>query len=85
MTDTELLETETEREFGNEKGKLVLQPLGMLVIEFLIANFDALFQYEYTKEMEAMLDMIAKGEKVWHELCGECLKQIENLSEVSKL
>ena len=81
LTDTELLETETEREFGNEKGKLVLQPLGMLVIEFLIANFDALFQYEYTKEMEAMLDMIAKGEKVWYELCGECLKQIENLSE----
>tara|TARA_B100000902_G_scaffold397102_1_gene459906 strand:+ start:6236 stop:8593 length:2358 start_codon:yes stop_codon:yes gene_type:complete len=81
LTDTELLESETEREFGNEKGKLVLQPLGTLVIEFLIDHFDTMFQYEYTKNMEAMLDVIAKGEKVWHELCGECLKEIEILSE----
>ena len=42
---------------------MVLQPLGCLVIEFLIDNFDALFQYEYTKTMEENLDVIAKGEK----------------------
>jgi DNA topoisomerase-1 len=81
LTDAELLERENIREFGNEKDKMVLQPLGLLVVEFLIDKFDTLFQYDYTKDMEHSLDMIAKGEKVWHELCGECLEQIETLSE----
>lgn len=81
LTDVELIESESEREFGNEKDKMVLQPVGSLVIEFLIAHFDGMFQYEYTKDMEHRLDLIAKGEKVWYELCAECLEQIEDLSE----
>ena len=76
----ELSEIETSREFGNEKNKLVLQPLGMLVLEFLLKHFDSLFDYTYTKNMEDTLDLIAKGEKVWNELCQECLSQIEELS-----
>ena len=32
----ELEETVNEREFGNEKNKLVIQPLGKLVLEFLL-------------------------------------------------
>jgi len=81
LNDNELIESESMREFGNEKDKMVLQPLGSLVIEFLVANFDAMFQYEYTKEMEHRLDLIAKGENVWHDLCGECLEQIKDLSK----
>ena len=76
----ELSEIETTREFGNEKNKLVLQPLGMLVLEFLLKHFDSLFDYTYTKNMEDTLDLIAKGEKIWNELCQECLTQIEDLS-----
>jgi DNA topoisomerase-1 len=76
----ELSEIETNREFGNEKNKLVLQPLGMLVLEFLLKHFDSLFDYTYTKNMEDTLDLIAKGEKIWNELCQECLTQIEDLS-----
>lgn len=81
LSDNVLSEIVNMREFGNEKDKMVLQPLGSLVIEFLIDHFDAMFQYEYTKTMEQCLDKIAKGEKVWYELCGECLEQIEELSE----
>ena len=36
---------ETKREFGNEKGKLVIQPLGIIVIEFLEKHFAQLFDY----------------------------------------
>ena len=39
----DIFEIETKREFGNEKGKLVIQPLGIIVIEFLIKKFDILF------------------------------------------
>ena len=80
LEDCEISENESEREFGNEKDKLVIQPLGILVIEFLISQFDELFQYNYTKSMEDTLDIIAKGDKIWYELCKECLDQIKHLS-----
>jgi DNA topoisomerase-1 len=73
----ELTQIETEREFGNEKNKLVLQPLGSAVLNFLLQYFDPLFQYTYTKKMEESLDLIATGEKIWHELCQECLEEID--------
>lgn len=78
LVKDELEEIEDIREFGNEKNKLVLQPLGLMVLEFLLKHFGNLFNYEYTKNMENNLDVIAKGNKIWHELCGECLKTIED-------
>ena len=80
LENDELTEEETSRVFGNEKNKLVIQPLGILVVEFLIDKFDKLFKYEYTKNMEDTLDIIAKGDRVWHTLCDECYKEINSLS-----
>ena len=77
----EIYEIETKREFRSEKGKLVLQPLGKIVIEFLEKHFNDLFYYDYTRLMEDSLDKIAKGEFVWHELCDTCNKQIDKLVE----
>ena len=72
------IETTTEvKEFGSEKNKLVLQPTGLLVIEFLIKHFDELFEYDYTRNMESMLDKIANGEKKWTDLCNDCNKNID--------
>lgn len=81
LEDTDLSEIETEREFGNENNKLVIQPIGIIVMKFLIEHFNDLFNYDYTKDMEDTLDLIAKGGKQWYELCNECLKQILNLSK----
>jgi len=76
-----LTEIEDEREFGNEKNKLVIQPLGIIVIEFLLKHCEKLFNYEYTKNMETNLDIIAKGNKIWHSLCSECLTDINECSK----
>ena len=76
----ELEETENQKEFGNEKNKLVIQPLGIMVIEFLLKHFDELFVYEYTKKMEDSLDLIAKREMIWYNLCRQCLDVIIKLS-----
>ena len=51
---------ENTRIFGEEKNKLVIEPTGTIVIEFLIKKFDPLFVYPYTKNMEDTLDEIAK-------------------------
>jgi len=85
LIKNELEEIEDEREFGNEKKKLVIQPLGVLVLEFIIKHFDKLFDYEYTKNMEEALDTISKGNKVWYTLCGECLTDIDECSKDLKM
>jgi DNA topoisomerase-1 len=52
LTNGEIFEIENKREFGNEKGKLVIQPLGKIVMEFLDKHFSEVFNYNYTKDME---------------------------------
>ena len=39
LENNELEEIETDREFGNEKNKLVIQPLGIMVLEFFDKTF----------------------------------------------
>ena len=81
LIDDELEEIENDRIFGNEKNKLVIQPIGIIVYEFLEKHFDDMFNYDYTKNMENDLDKISKGKKIWHTLCDECNTQITELSK----
>ena len=76
----ELSEEESTRLFGEEKNKLVIEPTGLMVIEFLIKQFNSLFVYPYTKNMEDALDEIAKGAKLWQSLCRTCFDEINKLS-----
>ena len=84
LENDEITEIETTREFGNEKNKLVIQPTGILVIELLIEKYPVLFDYEYTKNMEDILDVIANGEKNYYELCSDCLNIINKTPKANK-
>ena len=75
----DIFEVENKREFGNEKGKLVIQPMGVIVMEFLEKHFNDLFDYNYTCIMEDSLDKIAKGDAQWVDLCKSCNTQIDTL------
>ena len=79
LENGEIFEIESKREFGNEKNKLVLQQLGVIVMDFLEKNFNDLFNYNYTKQMEDDLDKISQGSKIWYELCRDCNEQISIL------
>ena len=79
LSNGDIFEIENKREFGNEKGKLVIQPLGIIVMEFIDKHFSGLFNYSYTKQMEDELDKIAKGGAIWYNLCETCNKQIDIL------
>jgi len=73
ISENKSIESKTEvREIGGESRKLVIQPLGIVVIEFLLEHFAPLFEYEFTKNMENQLDEIAADGMVWHELCYKC-------------
>ena len=78
-------ELEEQRQFGNEKNKLVIQNTGTLVIELLVKLYPTVFDYEYTKNMEYNLDIIAHGNKNYWELCLECLREINNLNNLNNL
>lgn len=84
----EINEIEIKKEFGNEKNKLVIQPLGIIVIEFLVKYFEQLFDYDYTKKLEQDLDLVSKGEKTKLDVCKLCDnnidKQITIMNELNK-
>ena len=80
----EIIEEEVERELGGEKGKLVIKPMGIMVMEFLLEYYERLFCYDYTKKLEDELDKIAKGELLYPQLCKETYDNIEQLSKKLK-
>lgn len=75
----ELTEHVTKRAFGNEKNKLVITQLGIVVIEYLITNFDKLFNYEYTSLMENELDQVANGKNGYVDICRNCYTELNDL------
>ena len=72
LKNSRLEENESSIIVGNEKNKLVITSLGVVVIEFIIEKMEELFNYEYTKNMEFELDLIASGNKIWHTSCQSC-------------
>ena len=80
LNEHNITENKCKREFGNEKNKLVILPLGILVIEFLVEKFGTFFNYDYTKEMEDELDNIANGKKEWSSLCDTCNTSLTQLT-----
>ena len=70
-----------EKEMGAQKNKLVIQPIGILVIEFLMKHYAPLFDYNYTKQMEDQLDIVANGGAEWNSLCATCNEEIEKLEQ----
>lgn len=70
---------------GNESNKLVIQPIGVIVIEFLMEHYEELFSYDYTKIMEVELDNIFNGViDDWTQVCKTCDNKIKDLSKPLK-
>ena len=84
LENDEITELETTRDFGNEKNKLILQPLGKIVMEFLDKHFLELLNYDFTREMEDDLDKISKGNHVWSELCKRCNDKLDAIIDEVK-
>ena len=79
--EEEINEIEVERTFAAEKNKLVITPVGIIVIEFLLRTFESLFNYEYTSEMEKNLDMVSQGTMDYKKICKSCDDEIALLSK----
>ena len=87
LEKNEIIKNVSNKTFGNEKNKLIIQPIGILCIEFLTKYFNELFSYEYTENMETILDSISSGKEIlWYNICKDSYNQIKILSKgLSKL
>ena len=50
---------------GSDKGKLVPTDIGMIVNDFLVANFKNILDYSFTAQVEKDFDEIAEGNENW--------------------
>jgi len=72
LENNELFSIEIKKTFGNENSKLIIQPIGKLVIDFLINNFENIFNYNFTQTMEDSLDDICNGKNSYFNVCNKC-------------
>ena len=79
LKDGIMTKTASKKMMGAEHKKLVINPMGITVTEFLLKHFADFFSYDYTKNMEARLDLVADGKELGHRLCEECDRELEKL------
>ena len=70
---------EEKEKVGAEKSKLMPTDIGIVVNDFLLANFPEIMDYNFTATVEKDFDAIADGEKVWTEPIGTFYKGFEPL------
>lgn len=62
----ETLNTTTQTEqTGSTKGRLVPTDIGIVVNDFLLANFPDILDYHFTAKVEAQFDEVAEGKENW--------------------
>lgn len=69
LTENKIVKKKIKKIIGAEKNKLVIQPLGIMVIESMMKNFNELFKYDFTEQMEKALDLIENGENTKYDTC----------------
>ena len=83
LVDGEVSITEEKEKVGAEKSKLIPTDIGIVVNDFLLANFPEIMDYNFTAKVEKDFDAIAEGEKEWAEPISTFYKgfepQIDNI------
>jgi DNA topoisomerase-1 len=79
-----IISTSLQKTFGSEKNKLVVKPMGIVVSRFLYNHFEPLFNFQYTKETEQLLDNIHQGISDWVEVCATQKQYISTLIKQAK-
>jgi DNA topoisomerase-1 len=69
--DKDTFEAKVETTVGADKNKLIPTDTGKVVTDFLVKNFPAVIDYDFTKEVEAEFDQVAGGKKEWHKMLSE--------------
>jgi DNA topoisomerase-1 len=69
LENRDIIINNTIKIIGKERNKLVIQPLGVSVIEFLLKNCHEIMDYDYSQHMEELLDHISNGDEDCNKMC----------------
>ena len=67
LVDGSIKTVEEKEKVGAEKAKLLPTDIGLVVNDFLLANFPEIMDYNFTATVEKDFDAIAEGKKQWVE------------------
>jgi len=68
LESNDLKEKNLSEMVGSDKGKLVPTDIGMIVNDFLVSNFSAVLDYNFTAKVEEDFDEIAEGQEDWRKV-----------------
>ena len=66
LKGTKVTSRERKEMVGSEKGKLLPTDIGIVVNDFLMANFPDIMDYNFTAKVEQQFDRIAEGKEEWN-------------------
>ena len=66
LKGTKVTSRERKEMVGSEKGKLLPTDIGIVVNDFLMANFPDIMDYNFTAKVEQQFDWIAEGKEEWN-------------------
>lgn len=67
-TDSGIRDSTEQEGFGNDKGKLQPTDIGIIVTDYLIANFERVMSYKFTADLETEFDLISTNEAAWKKM-----------------
>ncbi len=71
LVDNEVISKLLEEKVGANKAKLLPTDVGIIVNDFLVANFKNILDYSFTAKVEQSFDQIAEGSEDWISMIKE--------------
>ena len=65
--------------FGKEKNRLSPTDIGMVVNDYLEAQFGPIIDYNFTANVEKEFDRVAEGDITWHKMIGDFYKPFHQM------
>ena len=85
LKEDAIKEYELQEKAGANKGKLIPTDIGMIVNDFLVANFEGILDFNFTAQVEQDFDDIARGNLEWTKMLktfyGEFHKTVKDVEE----
>ena len=71
LREGEIRRTAKQEKIGAEKKKLLPENIGIVVTDFLAANFADILNYGFTAKVEESFDKVAKGRLAWDKVISD--------------
>jgi DNA topoisomerase-1 len=84
LKDSKIIHEKKTEITGAEKNKLFPTDIGMIVTDFLVANFKDILDYNFTAFVEKEFDDIANGELKWQKMIKEFYGPFHSTVEITE-